>query len=1026
MADFGRLLEQFVVEARENLATAEQGLLGLEDGAADAESINRIFRAVHSVKGAAGFFGLTSVNGLAHELENLLNMIRNHELEPTPPRVDALLSGVDQLNQLLNDANNSNAVDVSAFVERLKASRSDDAGGAPPDSQPVHLQRGSLSFDVSPEALRAYVDHGYRLVAIEFDLVSDVEDRGKTLLTLHHDILQIGELVDSRLELAHVGGLDSPLPQHYPFYALVATVLESDMLSDYLKIPQDRITAMEDPRSLVQKAQAATPPKAAAPTATPAASSASAAPAAAISAPAKAAEPAHANVAASPGAKAEDASKSPRTSKAVAVANANLRVSVGVLDRLMNLTGELVLARNQLLQAISSRQSAEIPAVATILDRVTSEIQDAVLRTRMQPVDSEFTKFPRIVRDLTRQLGKQCELTIEGREVELDKTVLEAIADPLTHLIRNAVDHGIEMPEARLAAGKATIGRIVLRAFHRGGKVHITIADDGKGINVEAVKRKAIANGLLTTEQAAEMPERAALRLIFAAGLSTAEKVTDISGRGVGMDVVRSNLERIGGTVDIESQAGRGTTIRIALPLTLAIMPALIVRSNDQRFALPQAQVRELVGVERGELSNRIERLNGAVVFRLRDELLPLVRLGDALGYPKRDDSAGAEAQLYTVVVLESDALRFGLAVDAIEDSTEVVVKPLGQHLRGLPCVSGATILGDGTLALILEAASIANHTQLAVASDSSQTKSEESADAANADIETILLFRTAKDEQFGVPMSLVARVERATADQIRAIGKHMVFERDGESLPLIVLSDLIDSHELPAQDTLNVILVGLGEHRMGILCGEITGTHPLTETVDTLSLRERGVLGSVVISGTTTRLIDAYELAQASYPHWFERRVARRNAADRPKRLLLAEDTNFFRRQIEQYLVSSGFQVVSCEDGADAWTAMEQASPPFDLVVTDIEMPRMNGLELTRNIRGDSRFEKVPVIAVTSLSRPEEIARGKEAGITEYLIKLDREKLLDAVGKTLNLPRTSAAQSATPEDALIGHGAQA
>jgi two-component system chemotaxis sensor kinase CheA len=377
--------------------------------------------------------------------------------------------------------------------------------------------------------------------------------------------------------------------------------------------------------------------------------------------------------------------------------DSSIRVDVQLLDRLMNLVGELVLARNQVLQVTTNLEDAVFQATSQRLNLVTTELQEGIMKTRMQPIGSIWNKYPRVVRDLSAQCGKQIRLEMEGADTELDRSILEAIKDPLTHVVRNSADHGIERPEARTSRGKPAQGTLRLRAFHEGGKVNIEISDDGGGIDVERVREKAIVRGLITQERAAAMSERELTQLIFLPGFSTAEKVSNVSGRGVGMDVVRTNVERIGGTIDLLSRRGQGTTLRIRIPLTLAIVPALVVAAAGDRYAIPQVNLLELVRLEGEQAKSALDDLHGTKVLRLRGQLLPLVRLRDVLGLPEHHEDH------VNVVVLQADDRAFGLVVDDISDTEEIVVKPLGKELKGLGVYAGATIMGDGHIALILD-----------------------------------------------------------------------------------------------------------------------------------------------------------------------------------------------------------------------------------------------------------------------------------------------------------------------------------
>ncbi len=423
------------------------------------------------------------------------------------------------------------------------------------------------------------------------------------------------------------------------------------------------------------------------------------------------------------------------------VASNTIRVDVALLDKVMNLVGELVLARNQVLQFTGTQENSGFLSTAQRLNLITTELQEGVMKTRMQPIGTVWNKLPRIVRDLSVGCGKRVEVQMEGAETELDKTIIEAIKDPLTHIIRNAVDHGIEMPDERVTRGKSPEGRLLLRAFHEGGQVNIEISDDGEGIRTEKLKAKAVAKGIIAAEHAARMSEREILNLVFAPGLSTVEQVSNISGRGVGMDVVKTNIEKIGGAVDVQSTSGKGTLLKIKIPLTLAIIPALVVTSGGERFAIPQVSLVELVRCDREQTGHSIENIHGASVYRLRGNLLPLVDLNRELQCAS-ETSAGASVN---IVVLQAGDRQFGLVVDDINDTEEIVVKPLSKQLKGVSCFAGATIMGDGHVALILDVMGLA---QMAKVVSELREKSLTEHGAKSADNqdarESWLLFRIA------------------------------------------------------------------------------------------------------------------------------------------------------------------------------------------------------------------------------------------------------------------------------------------
>ncbi|HXE57020.1 MAG TPA: chemotaxis protein CheA [Gemmatimonadales bacterium] len=542
-----------------------------------------------------------------------------------------------------------------------------------------------------------------------------------------------------------------------------------------------------------------------------------------------------------------------------------IRVDVGLLDKLMTLVGELVLARNQILQYSAGRADPAFVATSQRLDLLTTELQEGVMKTRMQPIGNVWSKFPRVVRDLAVACGKRVRIEMEGQETELDRTILEAIKDPLTHIVRNSVDHGIEPPDVRVARGKPAEGRLHLRAYHEGGQVNIEISDDGRGIDAERVRAKAVERGLVSPEQAARMGERELHELIFLPGFSTAEQVTNVSGRGVGMDVVKTNIERIGGTIDVQSVPGQGTTLRIKIPLTLAIIPALVVTAAGDRYAIPQVNLLELVRLD-GADDRRIEHVYGAPVYRLRGELLPLVYLTEAL----RVEPGARTRETANIVVLQAGDRSFGLVVDEINDTEEIVVKPLGKQLKGIAAYAGATIMGDGRVALILDVLGLAQDAGvLAESRDRRRAEEAERAVASEtaAGRRSLLLFAVGQDargrprRRFAIPLSEIARLEEIPAERVeRACGQEVVQYRGG-ILPLVRLTELLgeEAGAARAAPALQVVVFTGRDGAVGLVVDRILDI--VEERVEVEQpVRQDLVSATGVVQGQVTDFLDVRE----------------------------------------------------------------------------------------------------------------------------------------------------------------------
>jgi two-component system, chemotaxis family, sensor kinase CheA len=540
-----------------------------------------------------------------------------------------------------------------------------------------------------------------------------------------------------------------------------------------------------------------------------------------------------------------------------AVADTSVRVDVGLLDKLMNLVGELVLARNQIVEHASTQTAATFLAATQRLNLITADLQEGVMKTRMQPIGHVFSKLPRFVRDLALACGKKIRVELEGEDTELDRTLLEAIKDPLAHLVRNSVDHGIEAPAARLAAGKPVEGTLRIRAFHAGGQVNVEISDDGNGIDCDKIRAKAVARGLITAELAERMGERELIGLIFLPGFSTATTVTNVSGRGVGMDVVKTNVERIGGLVDIESRRGVGTLFRIKIPLTLAIVPAVIVRTGEERYAIPQISLLEIVHL--GSAGTAVEWIHGAPVYRLRGQLMPLVFLGQLLGGAPPAD----EAEL-NIVVLAADNRLFGLVVDDVDDTADIVVKPVGALLRGIAAYAGATILGDGAVALILDVHGIAKSARVLGDKRGAGAAADGSAALSASGVgEALVICTTVGDGQVALPLAAVARLEKIPVARVEHVGLEEVVQVRGDVLPLVRLESLLpDRSATPesAKDMLDVVVHSDGQRSIGLVVEQVLDiVHQ--EIVFARRGTRPGVRGTLVVKGRVTEPLDVVEL---------------------------------------------------------------------------------------------------------------------------------------------------------------------
>jgi two-component system chemotaxis sensor kinase CheA len=698
---------------------------------------------------------------------------------------------------------------------------------------------------------------------------------------------------------------------------------------------------------------------------------------------------------------AEDAVKKPAAAaapaelKESAVAAQTIRVSVDLLENLMTMVSELVLTRNQLLQIVRRYKDSEFAVPLQRLSHVTSELQEGVMKTRMQPIGNAWAKLPRMVRDLSLELSKKIDLQMIGAETELDRQVLELIKDPLTHMVRNSADHGVEAPADRVRAGKSETGRITLNAYHEGGHIIIEISDDGRGLNVEKIKQKAIQNGLASESDLEQMSDQQIFQFIFKAGFSTAAQVTAVSGRGVGMDVVRTNIEKIGGTVELKSKFGRGSTFVIKIPLTLAIVSALIVESCGERFAIPQISVVELVRAS-ADSEHRIERINGTPVLRLRNRLLPLVSLERLLRLDRDDGSTTTES---FIIVTQVGTYSFGIMVDRVFDTEEIVVKPVAPILRHLSLFSGNTILGDGSVIMILDPNGIAASTGEMTVSDTAATTDAATTHGRNDERTTLLVFRAGDGGPKAVPLSLVARLEEIDLASVEYSHDRPMVQYREKLMPLV---PLVTGARLAATGRQPVLVFADGEHTMGLVVDEIVDIVEDRLHVE-LTADRPGFIGSAIIAGRATDIIDAGFYLQQAFGDWFMAKKDRAvDGKSKMRRVLLVDDSPFFRNLLTPILSVSGYQVTTAESAAEALTLAEQGLQ-FDVIVSDIEMPGMSGFEFAEAVRSGQKWTNVPMVALSAHTSPQDLDRARDVGFRDYVPKFDREALLQTIEQILS-----------------------
>ncbi len=903
-------LLEYIAETREMCDRVSLCLGKVEKNQYDDETLNSLYRNMHSIKGGAHLFGFRFVGQLAHAMETALEPVRQKMIQLDSGLVDALFDGLDLLTRLL-----------------------------------IHIEEKGQEDPVEAKQLDAIIARvaGLAIDAIKLSRTS-----------------QASRVVEDK-------PIDNESPQGKANEEISLAQAELELALNKVKTSSPAtgrgdVHYIKESQSFVREESAS------------------------------------------------DVS--------------TVRVPVGLLDNLMNLVGELVLVRNQVLQFRSQDVNSDFQKLSQRLNVVTAELQTDVMKTRMQPIGPFLTKFHRVVRDLARDLGKMVELKIEGADTELDKTLIEAVKDPLTHLIRNCVDHGMELPEGRKVAGKSPIGSIIVRSYHEGGHVIVEVSDNGPGISPTKIAKKALERGIITNEQLATMSSRDVRHLIFTPGFSTADVVTDISGRGVGMDVVKTNIEKIGGTIDLDSTEGVGTTVRLNIPLTLAIIPALLVTSGGARFAIPQVKVQELLRVDgqsRGDLS--LLKLQGQAMVNLRGNLMPVVRLKNLL-VSERSHAGFDFSEVKTIVVLRNESITFCLAVDEVLDNVDIVVKPLAHSIRNIMAYSGATVMGDGVVVLILDVGGLARLGNVSSGLPKQSFESLIDAQTRHPDAADYLVADLGVGRGFAMPLCLVNRLEEFLGKDVQYSGKIPVLRYRGGLLPIIPIGVALDLMPGSAEDWLTVdrfsiIVVSKSNRLFGLAVRKVEDIISVHSDIDGEISDRPGILGSLVRGDNVLvvldvlKIIDDYVsknagsqvLPRAVHGGEWTRANTTGRVTDRPGmrslKIILVEDTSFFRRQVSAYLAAQGHQVVTVVNGEEAFNRLQAGGASgFDLVVTDIEMPIMDGFELTKRIRSSTALSELPVIALTTRFRDADIKMGRDVGFNAYLEKFNGDALMQTVDR--------------------------
>ncbi len=1035
--------DDFAAEAKSHLRFIERSFESWRDkhGPLSTELLEDIFRRVHSIKGTAGTLGLEPIQGLSHALETYLDLLRTNEVQFNPQGWKFLFANFDALGAMLDDLDHCSELDLSSLKRKFEALI--EGHRVKPDDLPLSASRErpleSPSKIPSPDHGRwqtfiSRVQERFQDLVFGLQVLFETgKDLDPTALgVLLPDLDRIAnEAIESgfpdlwKLLRTFGQGLDRMLPKALKTGPMIedgdvpknsaipdskdfrhalhelSVIFSTGTPPDNLEVVNDRIHrwAWGELKTVPERTRA------------PLASN----PLPVTHKPVPERPPSGE----APHSRGHSFVPLPEKSLSGAESRTNdsgggetIRLRVELLDRLMRLAGELVLIRNQQLFTFEKSDPASRKIIQR-LDLLTTELQETIMTTRMQPVGNVMNKIPRLVRDLGRKLGKKVELTLGGLEVEVDKTILEALMDPMLHIVRNCCDHGIESPGERVVVGKKETGRINIQALHEGGQITISVSDDGRGIDPGKIRKKAEELRLRSVADLNKMTDKEVLNLILLPGFSTAEKVSEVSGRGVGMDVVKSNIEKLGGALDFNTRVGMGTELTIRLPLTLAIVPCLIVQNGGHRFAIPQFNVQELVSLDVSRNRQQVEYSRDMEVFRLRGRLLPLVRLGEILARPQPfteevrmeitekfrrpgEPSSRQDSGPLFFIVLKVGTLLFGLMVDKVLGNEEIVVRPMHPAVKSCAIYSGATIMGDGKVALILDAEGLARHYGLSI-EPRRDSETTEAKIRSNKERQGFLLFRVGPEETFALPLPFIRRIEKVGRERrIDRVGEKDFINLQGESFFILYLDRILPiSPRNPEDERFLLVPHGSG-HQFGLMVSKLEDVVYSDFSFSSENLPMDGLFGQAVYGDRTLMFPDLFRLIDMAMPDWRSggERTRRANSG---KRALVVDDTAFFSHLVRSFLESIGVQAVVCNSAPEA--LRQVAFETFDLIVSDLEMPVMDGFDFARAVRAIDHLEKVPMLALTGSEDPQVRQMALEAGFDRFETKTNRGAFLTAVG---------------------------
>lgn len=940
------LVREFIDETVESLAEMDMDLVNLEQDPNNQHLLGKVFRLMHTIKGTCGFIGLHRLEKTAHSAENLLDGFRNGTLDITPGAMTLIFEAIDRIRMLVGSVNEN---------------------GSEPDGND-----------------------------------DDIIARMEKVVNGEASVDSVEETFDdpSKISVDDIGSDE------------LAAMLSSSTDEEETKESAPAKTAVQPN----EKPAVGSPPKLAA-------------------------------------AKGEEAKESGGESAAKAASKEPefLRVQMGVLEDLINMVSELVLTRNQLLQMVRTENDSAMKPPFQRLNRIVSDLQDSVMKTRMQPIQNAWSKLPRIVRDLSNESGKRINLEMEGGNTELDRQVLDLIKDPLTHMIRNSCDHGIEKPADRIAAGKKETGTIHLNAYHEGGFIIIRISDDGKGLDAQKILAKAIEKGMVTAEKAGEMGEKQILSYIMRPGFSTAEKITNVSGRGVGMDVVRSNIEKIGGVIDMDSVLGKGTSFTIQIPLTLAIISALIFEIDGHRYAIPQMNIQELVSIKRTS-KDMVEYIKNQPVLRLRDRIIPLLDSAALFGQGSIDM---AEHNDHLIVVINIGSSCYGIIVDRVYDTEEVVIKSISSLLKNTNIFAGNTILGDGRVIMILDPAAIARkfNVEKELHNLRAETEKHQAMQIKSREEKaSMLVFKAGDGARKAIPLAMVSRLHVFKESDITLSDDKIVVKYNEN---LMQLSLVAPKTQKMGNGKITALIVADDRSgaAMGLVIDQVIDIVEGSLNLTTTTTRE-GIIGSMILGDMTVDVLDITHFLSINKSDWFSmqthsaipyvqtQRVAggggrsfevipssngsaaspsmpagsqpmasgngsagpvlANGGREQKSRVLVVDDSSFFRNLLYPILTSSGYMVTMAEEPSQA-IKLHDDGAMFDIIISDIEMPNMDGYEFVEKMRADSYWKDLPFVAITSHNTPEDAEYGYKKGFNKYIGKFNRDELLQTLQTVRN-----------------------